>query len=154
MEIKAPLSGIVFDLKPTNSGFSAQMTENILKIVPLGKVQARVEIPSSDIGFVQNGMDVEISIDSFPSNDFGVIKGKIKTIGSDSIKPNQNSNLKIYSYPSTIELFNQNLEIKNGDTLQLKVGMSLNANIKLRRVSYLQLLLTTFKNKTDSLRKI
>ena len=32
--------------------------------------------------------------------------------------------------------------------------MSLSANIKLRKVSYLQLLLSDFKNKADSLRKI
>ena len=32
--------------------------------------------------------------------------------------------------------------------------MSLTANIKLRSVSYLQLLLNTFRSKTDSLRQI
>jgi HlyD family secretion protein len=32
--------------------------------------------------------------------------------------------------------------------------MSLTANIKLRKVTYLQLMLSTFKDKTDSLREI
>ena len=30
------------------------------------------------IGFVKVGMPVEISIDSFPSSDFGVLEGKVK----------------------------------------------------------------------------
>jgi hemolysin D len=34
------------------------------------------------------------------------------------------------------------------------VGMSLSANIKLRKVTYLQLLLGEFKNKTDSLKRL
>lgn len=154
MEIRAPLAGIVFDLKPTNKGYSAQMTETILKIVPLDKLQAKIEIPSSDIGFIRKGMEVDISIDSFPASDFGVITGKISRISSDALKPDQNNSFNTYNYPATIELDSQNLRIKNGDLLNLKVGMSLNANIKLRKVSYLQLLLTTFKDKTNSLKEI
>jgi len=34
------------------------------------------------------------------------------------------------------------------------VGMSLTANIKLRKVTYLQLLLSDFKDKTNSLKEI
>ena len=154
MEIRAPLAGIVFDLKPTNKGYSAQMTETILKIVPLDKLQAKIDIPSSDIGFIRKGMEVDISIDSFPASDFGVITGKISRISSDALKPDQNNSFNTYNYPATIELDSQNLRIKNGDLLNLKVGMSLNANIKLRKVSYLQLLLTTFKDKTNSLKEI
>ena len=154
MEIRAPLAGIVFDLKPTNKGYSAQMTETILKIVPLDKLQAKIDIPSSDIGFIRKGMEVDISIDSFPASDFGVISGKISRISSDALKPDQNNNFNTYNYPATIELDSQKLRLKNGDLLSLKVGMSLNANIKLRKVSYLQLLLTTFKDKTNSLKEI
>ena len=154
MEIRAPLAGIVFDLKPTNKGYSAQMTETILKIVPLDKLQAKIDIPSSDIGFIRKGMEVDISIDSFPASDFGVISGKISRISSDALKPDQNNSFNTYNYPATIELDSQKLRLKNGDLLSLKVGMSLNANIKLRKVSYLQLLLTTFKDKTNSLKEI
>ena len=34
--IKAPVSGLVFDLRPKNVGYSAQMTESILKISKKG----------------------------------------------------------------------------------------------------------------------
>jgi HlyD family secretion protein len=59
-----------------------------------------------------------------------------------------------YSFPAVIKLDSQQLKIKNGKPLPLQVGMSLTANIKLRSVSYLQLLLNTFQNKTDSLREL
>ena len=152
--IKAPVSGLVFDLRPKNVGYSAQMTESILKIVPTGDIEAKLEIPSADIGFVKNGMDVDLSIDSFPASDFGVLTGKINRIGSDSLKPNPQENRPGFAYPATVELTNQFLKVKDGTELDLKVGMTLTANIKLRKVSYIQLLLSTFKNKTDSIKEL
>ena len=152
--IKSPVNGIVFDLQPKNVGYSAQMTESILKIVPTGDFEANLEIPSSDIGFVKNGMDVDLSIDSFPASDFGVLTGKISRIGSDSLKPNPQENRPGFAYPATVELSNQFLKVKDKTKLDLKVGMTLTANIKLRKVSYIQLLLSTFKNKTDSIKEL
>ena len=152
--ITSPVSGIVFDLQPKNVGYSAQMTESILKIVPTGDFEANLEIPSADIGFVKNGMDVDLSIDSFPASDFGVLTGKISRIGSDSLKPNPQENRPGFAYPATVELSNQFLKVKDKTKLDLKVGMTLTANIKLRKVSYIQLLLSTFKNKTDSIKEL
>ena len=152
--IKAPVSGIVFDLRPKNVGYSAQMTESILKIVPTGDIEAKLEIPSADIGFVKEGMDVDLSIDSFPASDFGVLTGKINRIGSDSLKPNPQENRPGFAYPASVQLTSQFLKVKDGTELDLKVGMTLTANIKLRKVSYIQLLLSTFKNKTDSIKEL
>ena len=58
----------------------AQSTETVMKIVPYDTLQARVEIPSSEIGFVKVSMPADISIDSFPATDFGVLEGKVKRV--------------------------------------------------------------------------
>ena len=44
--------------------------------------------------------------------------------------------------------------LKSGKKLNLQAGMSLTANIKLRKVTYLQLLLSNFTEKADSLKAI
>ena len=152
--LKSPVSGIVFDLKPTTEGYVAQSSEPIMKIVPFDELEADIEIPSNKIGFVKVGMPVEISIDSFPSSDFGVLMGNVKKIGSDALPPSQVEQRTEYKYPATIELEEQTFKIQNGSTLPLQVGMSLSANIKLRKVSYLQLLFSNFEKKTDALKKI
>jgi hemolysin D len=113
-----------------------------------------VEVPSSDIGFVRTGMKADLSIDSFPATDFGVIEGKVLRVGSDALAPSQAEQRNEYRFPTTIELSSQKLRLKNGDKLPLQVGMSLTANIKLRKVSYLQLLLGSFKEKTSALQEI
>lgn len=152
--LRSPVDGVVFDLKPTSPGFVAQTSEPVLKIVPPSMLEADVEVPSDKIGFVRTGMSVDISIDSFPSTDFGVIHGEVISIGSDALPPDQQKQQTKYNFPATIKLQGQTLVLSDGRHLPLQVGMSLTANIKLRSVSYLQLLFSTFQRKTDSLRSI
>ncbi|MBV2352143.1 HlyD family efflux transporter periplasmic adaptor subunit [Synechococcus sp. HK05] len=152
--IKAPVDGVVFDLKPKSTGFAAQSTEIVMRIVPYDKLEARVEIPTEDIGFVRVGMPADVSIDSFPATDFGVLEGTVIKIGSDALPPDPSKQREIYRYPASIRLANQQLKLKSGRTLPLQVGMSLVASIKLRDVTYLQLLLGGFRDKADALRRI
>ena len=150
--IKSPVDGIVFDIQPKSSGFVAQTSEPVMKVVPFDELEARVEVPSKDIGFVSVGKPVDISIDSYPASDFGVLEGKVRSIGSDALPPDQNNNT--YRFPADIQLNTQQLRLKDGSDLPLQVGMSLQANIKLRNVTYLQLLLQNFKEKTESLQRL
>lgn len=151
-DLRSPVDGIVFDLKPKGSGFVAQTSEPVMKIVPFSDLQAKIEINSSDIGFVRVGKPVDISIDSFPSTDFGVLEGKLASIGSDALPPDEFK--QVYRFPAVVTLNSQQFRLSGGQVLPLQVGMSLTANIKLRKVSYLQLLLGSFKDKTDALRRI
>lgn len=150
--LTSPVNGVVFDLKPKAKGFVAQTSEPVLKVVPRDQLEARVEVPSKDIGFVSVNRPADISIDSFPSSDFGVIKGRVRRIASDALPPDQLKNF--YRVPVDIALDSQTLRLKDGTALPLQVGMSLTANVKLRKVTYLQLLLSDFKNKADALRRI
>jgi HlyD family secretion protein len=151
-DVRSPVDGLVFDLKPKGPGFVAQSSEPVMKIVPFKDLQARVEVQSSDIGFVQVGKPVEISIDSFPASDFGVLEGTLQSIGSDALPPDERN--QVYRFPVIVSLDSQQFLMKSGQELPLQVGMSLTANIKLRKVTYLQLLLGGFKDKTDSLRQL
>ena len=163
-QLKSPVDGVVFDLQPTASGFTAQSTQTVMKVVPFGVLEAKVEVPSNKIGFVKipvgcpkqlaDCMNADISIDSYPSTDFGVIEGKVTSIASDALAPDQQEQRQEYSFPVTIELSKQILQLKSGSKLPLQVGMSLTANIKLRKVSYLQLLLGEFQDKAESLQRL
>lgn len=150
--IRSPVDGLVFDLKPTGPGFVGQGSEPVMKIVPFNALKAKVEVESSKIGFVRVGQSVDLSIDSFPASDFGVVSGRVKRIGSDALPPDQLK--QTYRFPVEVQLASQALKLKSGRLLPLQVGMSLTANIKLRKVTYLQLLMSDFKDKTNSLKEI
>ena len=84
-QLRSPVDGVVFDLQPTSAGFTAQSTQTVMKVVPDGLLEAKVEVPSNKIGFVKipvgcpqdlaKCMRADISIDSYPSTDFGVLEG-------------------------------------------------------------------------------
>lgn len=163
-QLQSPVDGVVFDLQPTSSGFTAQSTQTVMKVVPHGSLEAKVDVPSNSIGFVQlppgcpenfaTCMKADISIDSYPSSDFGVIEGKVTRIGSDALPPDPQEQREQLSFPVTVQLDQQFLQLQSGVKLPLQVGMSLTANIKLRKVSYLQLLLGAFRDKAKSLQVI
>ena len=152
--IKSPVDGLIFDLKPKNIGFVAESNSTIMKIVPFNNLEADVKIPSKKIGFVKIGMPVDISIDSFPANDFASLEGTIESIDLDVFESNESIIKDELFFPARIKLKSQTLLLPKGDKLPLQVGMSLKANIKLRKVSYLKLLLGRFEDKTESLKKI
>ena len=152
-EIISPIAGIVFQLEPKGAGFVARTSQPVLKIVPTDRLLAKVEIDNRSIGFVQPGKNADINIHSFPASDFGVLTGKLKKIGSDALPP-MPSQGKGYRFAADIELDNQYLLLQSGEKLPLQAGMSLTANIKLRKVTYLQLLLKNFRKKSDSLKAI
>ena len=152
-EIISPIDGKVFDLQPKEIGYVGRSGEPLLKIVPFDNLLAKVEIDSRTIGFVKTGKKAEISIDSFPATDFGVIEGTVTSVGSDALPPDRALG-KGYRFPATITLNKQYLKVKSGKKLPLQAGMSLTANIKLRKVTYIQLFLSKFTDKAESLKSI
>ena len=152
-ELRSPVDGVVFDLKPTAKGYVAGGSEPVMTIVPRDTLVARVEVPSNKIGFIRTGQDSDISIDSYRSTDFGVLEGVVRRIGSDAMPPDAKTGTSVYHFPVDIRLKSQALVLKSGQSLPLQAGMTLTANVKLRKVSYLQLLVGGLKDRSQSIRE-
>jgi hemolysin D len=147
--VKSPVNGIVFDLKATTPGFVANSTEPVLKIVPETELVAKVSITNQDIGFVREGMRVDVRIDSFPYSEFGDIKGTLTWIGSDALPPTQIQ--PYYTFPAKVKLDQQSLSI-NKRKIILQSGMSLNANIKVRERTIMSIFTDFFSKTGESLK--
>lgn len=148
-ELKAPVSGSVFNLKANRPGYVANSTEPILEIVPTDSLVARVFITNRDIGFVRQGMEVDVRIDSFPYSEFGDVKGTLHQIGSDALPPDEAN--PFYRFPAEIILEDQVIDI-NGESVQLQSGMSLSANIKTRPRRVISIFADLFVRKIDSIK--
>jgi HlyD family secretion protein len=149
-ELRAPASGTVFDLK-AGLGYVANPNagEVVLKIVPDEMLVVKVFIGNQDIGFVKEGMAVDVRIDSFPFTEFGDVKGKLISIGSDALPPDQNN--PTYRFPAKVQLEKQFLET-NGRRINLQSGMSLTANIKIRDRTVMSLFTDFFVTNTEKLK--
>jgi HlyD family secretion protein len=151
-ELRAPVSGIVFDLQAKNPGFVANPTQKLLQIVPNDKYVAEVFITNRDIGFVREGMKVDVRIDSFPFSEFGDIKGKVINIGSDALPPDQIN--QFYRFPARVSLDSQTINAQ-GRSIPIQSGMSITANIKVREERTVMSLFTEmFTKQVDSLKEV
>jgi HlyD family secretion protein len=103
--------------------------QTVLKLVPANRLQASVEISDADIGFVRLGQKATVSVDSFPSGEFGYINGTLVKLGSDALAPDAKS--QNYRFPATISLQQQEV-LSGSQPLNLQSGMGITANIKLR----------------------
>ena len=150
-QLKSPVNGVVFDLQPNAPGFVVGETQTIMKIVPNDNLVASVYLTNRDIGFVREGMTVDVRIDSFPSTEFGSIKGKITSIGSDALAPTQER--QFYAFPAKIKLESQNLSV-NGKPISLQSGMSVNTSIIVRKRPVLSILTDLFDKQVKGIESI
>lgn len=142
-ELRAPVDGIVFDLQASPE-FVANTSEAILKLVPEEGLVARVFITNKDIGFVQEGMKVDVRIDSFPYSEFKDIKGKVIRVGSDALPPDEV--YPYYRFPVEVSLDKQMLKIRDKEIL-LQSGMSVTANIQIRERRVIDIFTNLFQDK-------
>ncbi len=147
--IKAPISGTIFDAKV--GPYSVVNTSQVLlKIVPAARLQARVEIPNSDVGFVRKGLPVAVGVDSFSAGEFGYIKGTLVEIGSDALEPNQLG--QAYRFPAVISLEEQEV-LSGNQKLNLQSGMAVSANIKLRSRPAISLVTDMFTRQFEGIKR-
>ncbi|PSB40370.1 HlyD family efflux transporter periplasmic adaptor subunit [Chamaesiphon polymorphus] len=151
-EIHAPVAGEVFELKVYPQGVvNSNSPEPIVQIIPSKDAIAKVYITNKDIGFVKIGQQVDVRIDTFNFSEFGDVKGTIEWIGSDALPPDQ-----IYPFarfPARIRLSQQSLTVK-GAAIQLKPGMSVKANIKLRDRTVMSIFTDMFSKQSDGVKNL
>jgi HlyD family secretion protein len=147
--IKAPVSGVIFDAKirPYSVVNSDQV---LLKIVPENRLQAKVEIPNTDVGFLRVGMPATVAVDSFPSGEFGYLQGRLSRLGSDALPPDQSNGQ--YRFPAVITLKQQIVE-SGSQQLNLQSGMGVTANIKLRSRPAISIVTDIFTKQMEGVKR-
>ena len=147
--IRAPISGKVFDARVAPQTV-INADQSVLKLVPANRLQAQVEISDRDIGFVRVGLPVSVSVDSFPSGEFGYIQGNLTKLGSDALPPDQRS--QMYRFPATVKLEQQTV-LSGDQKLNLQSGMGDSANIKFRSRPVISILSDMFTRQLDGVKR-
>jgi adhesin transport system membrane fusion protein len=84
-ELRAPVDGIVDDIRITTVGGVLRAGDEVMKIVPTGRkliVEARVS--PSDIAFIRRGQQASVKFDAYDSARYGVGRGQVVFISADT----------------------------------------------------------------------
>ncbi len=104
-------------------------------ISPDSSLVAEIYLPTQDIGYITNNTKVNIQVDAFNYNEWGIIKGHIVHIASDFIMIN---NVPMFKVKCQLE--RNYLALKSGIKGILKKGMTVRARFIITNRSLLQLL--------------
>jgi hemolysin D len=117
----APIDGKVENLKVTTIGAFVEAGTPILTIVPIsGSIEIEAYFENRDIGFLQVGQDAFIKLDAFPAERFGVVKGKVISVGADARDPKTN-NTWVYAVRLSLE---KDHVLSNRRPIQFVAGMT------------------------------
>ncbi len=83
--VKAPISGIVFDLPLIASGKVVQPGDLLVEIAPLNSsLKLKAEIATTESGDLSPGLPVKIKFDAYPFQDYGIVEGELINISPTS----------------------------------------------------------------------
>lgn len=85
LEIRAPITGVVNNLKPHTIGGVISRSDVLMEIVPEGwEMVAEVKIAPKDVGHVQPGQAVNIKFTAYDFSRYGAIPGKLESISAST----------------------------------------------------------------------
>ena len=141
--VRSPVPGFIQQMKYQSNGERVQAGEEIFSIIPKLDLIVQVNIPSQLRAPVEINSDAKVSVDAFPSNEYGTIEAKV-----DSLSPmtQENSNTQSKLYKADLRLVKpsspEKLKLDN-----LRPGMSVSAQMVLRDKP----VITTIFNVLDTL---
>jgi len=129
--VRSPIAGTVTALQGT-IGQSVPPNTPIIMIIPEGSdLQATLLAPSRSAGFLKAGQDVNLLVDAFPYQKFGVQKGMIKDISATPFRPGELDAPIPYEqavYRVVVNLNKQTISAY-GNEVDLKAGMTLQGDL-------------------------
>ncbi len=86
MTLTAPVTGIVQGLAITTQGQVVTPGEEVMRIIPSeAKYHIEAYVANKDIGFLQDGQDAVVKVESFPFTTYGTLPAKITRVSMEAI---------------------------------------------------------------------
>ncbi len=134
--LRAPLRGIVKNIKINTMGGVVQAGQDIMEIVPLDdKLLVEAYIRPQDVAFVRPGLPAIVKITAYDYALYGGLDGKVTLISPDTLRdkarPSElNLNPDEAYYRILVETSKNSLTDKNGKVMPIIPGMIASVDVK------------------------
>lgn len=138
--VKAPTDGIVNMQSELVVGNYLAAGKEVMTLIPCKEDGYIVKsyINNQDIAKIQNNMSVKYEVAAYPSSEYGSMTGEVEFVSAD-LKANSEDGSAYYVVETSID--STNLYNKNGDKMDLKIGMQCETKIIVEQKSVLKTLL-------------
>ena len=86
--LAAPVDGVVQQLSMHTIGGIVTPAQQLLVVVPLdSELEIEAMISNKDVGFIEEGQEAQIKVDTFPFTRYGLLSGRILHVSGDAITP-------------------------------------------------------------------
>lgn len=141
----APVNGTVSSLDINQPGKVVQAGETLAEIAPQGSpLVLSAVLPNDKAGLVSQGMPVQVKLDAYPFQDYGIIPGIVTFISADSAADQELG--EVYQVEIKLE---QDYVIDNQQPIKFKAGQTATADIIIRRSRILDILLDPIRQLKD-----
>lgn len=149
-KIVSPIDGCVNQLAIHTIGGVVTEAQALMTIVPEdASLEVEAWVANKDIGFVHEGQEAEVKVETFNFQKFGTIRGNVKEVSPDSITDKEKG--QVYRVMLTLD---KNNVLVNDKFVSLASGMSANADIKIREKRIIEFFLDPFrKYQNEALRE-
>ncbi len=149
-KLTAPVAGTVQQLAVHTTGGVVTPAQVLLVLVPDdAEVTADVVLENKDVGFVNEGQEAEIKLETFPFTRYGTVPARVTAITADAVLDEKRGAI----FPATLRLERATLEV-DGRVIRLAPGMNLTAEIKTGRRRVIDYLLSPVRQAVgESLRE-
>lgn len=123
-EVRAPMDGIVRNVRLTTLGGVAKPGEEIMQIVPSNDdliIEAKVK--PADIAFIRPGLSAAVKLDAYDYTIYGRLKGEVIYISADTLNEDVRNNEKPY-YRVQVKTSGRNLVGRSTDSIVIQPGMT------------------------------
>lgn len=135
-QIKAPLRGVVKNIKINTVGGVVQAGQAILEIVPLDeKLLVQAYISPKDVAFIRTGQEALVKVSAYDYSIYGGLEGKVTLISPDTLQDDRRpSELKLNPdqsyYRILVETNESKILDKAGKPLDITPGMTATVDIR------------------------
>jgi hemolysin D len=93
LQLTAPIDGVVQQLEVHTIGGVVTPAQKLMVIVPRdAKLQIEALVLNRDIGFVREGQEAEIKVETFPFTKYGLLRGQVLHLSRDALAPTPAAN--------------------------------------------------------------
>jgi hemolysin D len=123
--LTAPVSGTVQQLAVHTTGGVVTSAQPLMVIVPDGaRVTAEVTVANQDIGFVREGQEAQVKLETFNFTRYGTVPATVRRVSADAVVDDKGGAF----FTATLSFERDTLSVE-GRTVRLAAGMNLVAEI-------------------------